>query len=465
MKQKLLVSENNPRLIMFFAGWGMDDNVFASLSRPGYDLMLVYDYNGDDLDISALDNYEEIVVLAWSMGVFYANLLLRYLGDKLPFTKAVAVNGTLAPIDDCFGIPVNIYEATMRLPDQRAVDKFFRRICGGASRMAALIKAMPDRTVDSLRDELGAIREMVETHPSSADEVERWDEIIVSGSDAIFPPVNMLAAWGEGNPRATLLPDAAHAVDFQRVIDSVFVDKSLVGERFGEASATYDAAAGVQRQVAARTASIVESNLPGRKSLSVLEIGSGSGMLSKLVCPMLADSNILFRDLAPIAMPVAGGNEYRVEKCDAELSLISDKEESYDLIISSSTIQWFNSPRQSLKRMARALKPGGLAVVSFYAKGTFAPIDDIVGLRYPVVDSGLLESTGCDFMVEQEEVRVDYASARDALDALRSTGVNALRREPLGVASTREIMRRITNPDGSASLIYNVKYIVLIKKS
>ena len=115
--------------------------------------------------------------------------------------------------------------------------------------------------------------------------------------------------------------------------------------------------------------------------------------------------------------------------------------------------------------MARTLKPGGLAVVSFYAKGTFAPIDDIVGLRYPVVDSGLLESTGCDFRVEQEEVRVDYASARDALDALRSTGVNALRREPLGVASTREIMRRITNPDGSASLIYNVKYIVLIKKS
>lgn len=118
------------RLILFFAGWGMDASVFSALSKPGYDILLVYDYRDDDFDESVLGGYDEICVLAWSLGVWHAD---RFISShsNLPITRTVAVNGTLCPINDSLGIPPRIYDLTSALPDERALAKFYRRICGG----------------------------------------------------------------------------------------------------------------------------------------------------------------------------------------------------------------------------------------------------------------------------------------------------------------------------------------------
>ncbi|ULT22772.1 hypothetical protein KUH03_26115 [Sphingobacterium sp. E70] len=45
-----LVSLNNPlssnkKLVLFFAGWGMDEHLFSGYARSGQDLMIAYDYS------------------------------------------------------------------------------------------------------------------------------------------------------------------------------------------------------------------------------------------------------------------------------------------------------------------------------------------------------------------------------------------------------------------------------------
>lgn len=462
MRQRFITNDNNSRLILFFAGWGADHDMFRSLRRNGYDIMLVYDYTDSDFDTKILEDYEEIVVIAWSMGVFFADKLLKNHLSSLPVTKVVAVNGTLSPIDDLYGIPTDIFLKTMELPDQRALDKFFRRICGGSAAMKELLPSAPSRDVENLRKELQAIYHHVSECNQTADS-SRWDEIIISGIDLIFPPDNMQRAWANDSIRITRLDNAHHLIDFQKAINILFADKSLIETRFGTASETYDSAAEVQMIVANRTASLIEATLPCRNGLNVLELGSGSGLLSAHLQSLLSDSSITFRDFIPHEYLKLNGNVNIYSPCDAELAMLHDEPSTYDLIASSSTIQWFHSPRQTLKAIVKALRPGGVAVISYFGKGTFQAIADIISLRYPIVDASFIEHLGCDCQIEHQDIDIDYPSAAEALRSLRATGVNALSSTPLPVSATREIMRRISNPDNTATLTYSAVYIIIRK--
>ncbi len=71
-QQLFIKKENSPHLLLFFAGWGSDENLFRRTVAEGYDCLLCFDY-------SLLDGYREIRLLAWSMGVWVAGQILSGL--------------------------------------------------------------------------------------------------------------------------------------------------------------------------------------------------------------------------------------------------------------------------------------------------------------------------------------------------------------------------------------------------
>ncbi len=60
MKYRLLTSGNERRLLLIFAGWGMDDAPLRELTpHAGYDLAVAWDYR--DLNLPDFTNgYDEI---------------------------------------------------------------------------------------------------------------------------------------------------------------------------------------------------------------------------------------------------------------------------------------------------------------------------------------------------------------------------------------------------------------------
>lgn len=82
----------NDKLILIFAGWGMDCGVFSDLSFDGCDIMVVWDYREDGFDLSALQGYSEIYLFAWSFGVFVASAKMSDL-RQFPVMLRVAING------------------------------------------------------------------------------------------------------------------------------------------------------------------------------------------------------------------------------------------------------------------------------------------------------------------------------------------------------------------------------------
>ena len=99
MKQLFLKKEGNPRLLLFFSGWGADDHLFDRPVAEGYDYMLCFDYRNMDFDFTLLDGYREIRLLAWSMGVWAAGRVLAG-HDEYSFSLKLAVNGTPYPIHE-----------------------------------------------------------------------------------------------------------------------------------------------------------------------------------------------------------------------------------------------------------------------------------------------------------------------------------------------------------------------------
>ena len=59
MKYKWLNRRENKKIILFFNGWGMDENVVKHLDSEDYDVLMFFDYKTLDTDFDLLNNYSE----------------------------------------------------------------------------------------------------------------------------------------------------------------------------------------------------------------------------------------------------------------------------------------------------------------------------------------------------------------------------------------------------------------------
>lgn len=205
MKQILTIRNGQPRLVLFFAGWGADERLFSHIPSEGSDRMVCYDYRSMSFDSTLLAPYREISVVAWSMGVWAACQVVPRL-PQLPVAESIAINGTPWPIDAHRGIPPATFEATLSRLDDRNLWKFQRRICGTAEAHKAFLKHAPQRPVEELGEELARLRQSV---AASAGTAFQWSKAVIGTNDAIFPPDNQRAAW-LGNARETCEAQAFH---------------------------------------------------------------------------------------------------------------------------------------------------------------------------------------------------------------------------------------------------------------
>ena len=198
MNIDFLRRSGSPTLELFFAGWGMDSRPFAWAADAPHtadcDFAVCYDYTDIQLDKvnqanAQLHGYSKVRVRAWSLGVYAASLVLPDMGCAI--STAVAINGTLWPVDDELGIPHAVYDATAANLTDESLERFNRRMCG--AHRAVFEQRRPLRSVDSLRAELLHIRECAadRTRP----QFTGWTQAVLSSRDKIFPIANMRRAW------------------------------------------------------------------------------------------------------------------------------------------------------------------------------------------------------------------------------------------------------------------------------
>ena len=181
MKYKWLNHKNNEEIIVFFNGWGMDESIVENLDPENYDVLMFYDYNSlvAEFNLAELSKYKKRHLVAWSMGVMTATLF------DIKWDSTTAINGTLKPVDNNFGIPERIYDLTVKNFSLLGAEKFMKSMFKEEARM-------PDikRDFASQKSELAALRNI------KANENFEYNKIIISLYDKIIPPKNQSAFWG-----------------------------------------------------------------------------------------------------------------------------------------------------------------------------------------------------------------------------------------------------------------------------
>jgi pimeloyl-[acyl-carrier protein] methyl ester esterase len=204
MQFNWLNQHNNKTLILFFNGWGMNAGVVNSLSCTEFDVLEINDYTTIS-ELPVLPEYDQTILIAWSLGVFTAAQC------EIKSDLAIAINGTLRPIDETYGIPPVTFQATIDGWDERGRNKFNRRMCRDrktltyftttnqawerrrpACNNTLLTTSNQQRLIEAQQMELIAIRDMVKHNPKPNN---IFDIAIIGSGDRIMPPASQTAAW------------------------------------------------------------------------------------------------------------------------------------------------------------------------------------------------------------------------------------------------------------------------------
>lgn len=152
----------------------------------------------------------------------------------------------------------------------------------------------------------------------------------------------------------------------------VLPDKRQVAASFSRAAASYDAVAGLQRDVGER----LLAQLPTLAPTRWLDLGSGTGHFSRALARRYPAAEGLALDIAEgmlrHARPQGGARHFLAG--DAERLPLAPA--SLDLVFSSLALQWCADFASVLAEARRVLRPGGLLAFTSLCSGTLQELRD-----------------------------------------------------------------------------------------
>ncbi len=248
------------------------------------------------------------------------------------------------------------------------------------------------------------------------------------------------------------------------------IDKKLLKSRFTKSIQTYNNEAKAQKIIAERMNVILKNNV-SVKSPFILEIGCGTGFMSRNIVKTFAPKSFIINDLC-----------HEMEKCFCDLSnsenisyMWGDAESidfpaNQDMIVSCSTIQWFENINIFFKKCHSILKPGGYLAFSTFGKDNMHEFIEMTGhgLSYlPISNIENILSEDYEIIYSKEEIiSLTFTSPIDVLYHIKKTGVTATAKHKWTKGKIEEfcnLYREKYELNGKVTLTYNPIYILVRK--
>lgn len=186
-----------------------------------------------------------------------------------------------------------------------------------------------------------------------------------------------------------------------------------IAESFGAHAESYEQHAGLQRAVADRLA----QHLPKLERPHVLELGCGTGLLSRHLVKHYPDGRLFLTDAAPAMIAECRRNLAGVGKATISYEIMDAGEAGghaeLDLIVSSMTLHWLPDPPAALARLRRLLAPQGTLLYATLGPDSFAEWREV--LASESLPSGLPDIKPLPGVIEEERLVPD----QDTLSFLR----------------------------------------------
>ncbi|MBS0287117.1 MAG: malonyl-ACP O-methyltransferase BioC [Proteobacteria bacterium] len=214
-------------------------------------------------------------------------------------------------------------------------------------------------------------------------------------------------------------------------------NKKDIARSFSLAAATYDKAAFVQKEIANRLLSRLD--LLKNPPATILDVGAGTGCVTRLLQQKFTKSKIIGLDLAQgMSLFAKSKQPWQLWKnkpfyiCgDAET--LPFKNKSFDLIYSNFTLQWcFNLPAV-FSEFKRVLKPNGMLFFttlgpqtlielrkSFQQASSYQHVNEFTDMHD--IGDMLLNTQFSDPVMDMEIITATYPNVKQILEDLKATG-------------------------------------------
>lgn len=233
-----------------------------------------------------------------------------------------------------------------------------------------------------------------------------------------------------------------------------------VVRNFSRDPAAYESQARAQRRAAASLAEAIVAHFTGRPPPArILELGCGTGFLSRRIATAWPDADLTISDLSPAMVEFCRQRLHRASRnhpgpinfavCNA-VGTIPDG--PFDLITAALMAQWTPSLAPMLSRWRKQLSPTGAIAVSTLTADTFADVRahfaavDVPFPEPPLPTPGELATSitkgGLSVALWQPEIRREHhPSLHEFLRHLRSVGAGNAVAPHLSTVQLRRVLR------------------------
>lgn len=204
----------------------------------------------------------------------------------------------------------------------------------------------------------------------------------------------------------------------------------LLKRSFSRAADTYEAHARIQDYAAGELAEMFSGALQGSTPDKILEIGAGSGLLTRRIRGRFPQAVYTANDITD-----SFSSAYSRLGCQ---SLIGDAEAivfpaGQHAVVSSSCFQWVKDMSSFLQKLAGCLAPGGMLCFSTFGPDNFSQVKALTGCGLDYIPAAELEKMldGAGFRVQACRAEKDtlyFGTAREMLRYFSATGVNGIRK-------------------------------------
>lgn len=234
-------------------------------------------------------------------------------------------------------------------------------------------------------------------------------------------------------------------------------DYKHIKKQFEKSMNDYDKNATVQDLMASKM--IIELNKISNNFDTILELGAGTGLLTKRIAKNIKFSNYYANDLIekskhyiqkviPDAMFFAG-NALKIKT-----------PRKADLIISNAMFQWFENLEKSIEILKLSLDKNGIIAFSTFTPDNFKEIKELTGLtlKYKSEDEikEILNRQGFDILYcESFYEEIKFNTPLELLAHMKNTGVNSLAEETWTVKKIKDFCDKFNKKYPQTKLTYS----------
>ncbi len=215
-----------------------------------------------------------------------------------------------------------------------------------------------------------------------------------------------------------------------------YISKHKIRRAFDRAANSYDDAAVLQKEVCQRL--LDKLDYIKLSPQMMLDAGVGTGEAVVPLMKRYKKSQLVALDLSERMLAKAKEHGSLLRKPQlvcADIEQLPFRENSFELIFSSLSLQWCNDLQATLRDLLAVLKPGGLLMFSTFGPDTlkelracWRQIDDAVHVNQfkdmHDVGDALMQAGFADPVMEAETITVNYASVDRLMADLRAIGAN-----------------------------------------